>query len=73
MKCVKMRCQKHKVDSLLLDKLHENFIEIPYLVKGNAFITVEDEKQFVIECDSLSTYKYTFFFDDLEQIDLLFQ
>ena len=39
-------------------------IERPYLVKENAFLcgmAVEDEKHFVMECDSLSTHRNTFF------------
>ena len=39
-------------------------IERPYLVKENAFfcgMAVEDEKHFVMECDSLSTHRNTFF------------
>ena len=31
-------------------------------------MAVEDEKHFFNECDSLSTYRNTFFFDDLEEI-----
>ena len=31
-------------------------------------MAVEDEKHFVMECGSLSTYKNTFFFEDLEEI-----
>ena len=45
-------------------------IERPYLVKEIAFLcgmAVEDEKHFVMECDSLSTYRNTFF-DKLEEI-----
>ena len=45
-------------------------IERPYLVKENAFLfgmSVEDEKHFLMERDSLKTHRNTYF-DDLEEI-----